>query len=124
MSCAVGYYAEEPPAGWGEDPQMAATSGWGQMPEMVGYGPMGQDPSLPYGEPDLSGYVRAVRSQPFNAGCPMPTNTVGGFEEAPEYGYGGYDGYTKPTEVSPRCDAFTERPGPAPGVPETFRPLW
>ena len=125
VSCAVGYYAEEPPGGLGEDPPdgLRPPAGdrcrrWSATDRWV------KTPPCSYGEPDLSGYVRAVRSQPFNAGCPMPTNTVGGFEEAPEYGYGGYDGYTKPTEVSPRCDSFTEQPGPTPGVPETFKPLW
>ena len=93
------------------------------MPEMVGYGPMGQGP-------DLAGYVRTPRSQPFNAGCPMPTNTVGGFQESPLEGYGGYDGfagydgYTKPVAVSPTCESFTAQPGPTPGVPDTFKPLW
>jgi hypothetical protein len=94
------------------------------MPEMVGYGPMGEDPSAAYGAADFSGYVRPAQTEPFNAGCPMPTNTMGGVDESPEFAYSGYEGYTKPADVSPRCESFTEQPGPTPGVPETFRPLW
>jgi hypothetical protein len=114
-------YAEDPTMGWGEapGPQAAAPGSWGQVPEMVGYGPMGEDPALAYySEPDLAGYVRDRRYQPFNAGCPMPTNTVGEYEETP------LEGYVKPRRVSPRCESFTEQPGPTPAVPETFKPLW
>jgi hypothetical protein len=112
-------YAEEPPLGWGEapSPQFAA-HGWGQVPEMVGYGPMGEPPLEAYGEPELSAYVRDVRRPRFNAGCPMPTNTVGEYEEAP------LEGYVRPSRVSPRCDTFSSQPGPSPAVPDTFKPLW
>jgi hypothetical protein len=124
----VGYFAQEQPmAGYAKDPSLAwgeasspqfAAHGWGQVPEMVGYGPMGEAPLEYYGEPELAAYVRDVRAPAFNAGCPMPTNTVGGYEESP------LEGYVKPTPVSPRCESFATQPGPTPAVPETFKPLW
>ena len=71
----VGYYAEEQPMG-----------GYAQAPEMVGYReyePLSESPESTgyYAEPDMSGYVRETAEQPFNPGCPMPTN-VAGFDEA------------------------------------------
>ena len=42
-----------------------------ESPESTGY----------YAEPEISGYVRETAEQPFNPGCPMPTN-VAGFDEA------------------------------------------
>jgi hypothetical protein len=138
----VGYYADEAPVGYyGEDPnafaeyEPVAGCGYGEMPEMVGYGedygeaePFAEEyPGVSdyaedisgyddYGEPGIEGYVREVPA-PFNAGCPMPTNT--GLAEAETFA-----GYTRPGEVSPACTGFTEQPGSPSNVPDTLRPLW
>lgn len=133
----MGAYGEEPYGEYGYDEydpmgEPEPMGGYGEMPEMVGYGehePLadgyagyGGYGSYGYGEPDFAGYVRDVPPT-FNAGCPLPTNIAG----MGEYDYGEtepYAGYSKPADVSPRCDTFTPQPGPTPSVPETFRPLW
>ena len=116
----LGYYADdvypsvedyEPTVGWYGQPVMP--------PDYLQYGaPPEEYPSMGYyGGPEYAGYVRDV-PPPFNAGCPLPTNVAGfGAEEQLE-------GYVRPAEVSPTCERFTPQPGPTPGVPETFRPLW
>jgi hypothetical protein len=48
----------------------------------------------------------------------MPTNVAGFGESVP------LEGYVKPGIVNPVCDQFIPQPGPTPGVPDTFRPLW
>ena len=94
---------------------------YGEMPEMPGYAeyePLQEYPGMAYyGDPYLAGYVRARRPT-YNAGCPMPTN-VGGFSEAQPL-----EGYVKPSSVNATCDQLSPQPGPGPGTPETFRPLW
>ncbi len=102
----VGYYAEDPYLS--EDPYGEADpyGHYGEAPEMYGWG-----------EPEMAGYTRDVPPA-FNAGCPLPTNVSGFGETAP------LEGYMQPSEVSPSCSGFTPQPGPAPSVPETFKPLW
>jgi hypothetical protein len=118
----AGYgYGEEPYAGWAEADPYGEAQEFAEVPEMVGYGepePLAEDPMSGWvGEPEFQGYVRDT-PPPFNAGCPMPTN-VSGFEEAVPL-----EGYIRPGDVSPTCEAFTPQPGPTPSVPETFKPLW
>jgi len=90
----VGYYADEYPMGY-----------YGDSPELVGWG-----------DPAFEGYVRDGKPT-FNPGCPMPTNVAG-------LGESEFDGYVRPATVNPTCENFTPQPGPTPGVPDTFRPLW
>ena len=111
----VGYYAEEQPMG-----------GYAQAPEMVGYEPLSESPESTgyYAEPDVSGYVRETAEQPFNPGCPMPTN-VAGFAEAEPYAEAErFAGYQRPRTVNPSCGQFTPQPGVTESSPETFKPLW
>ena len=111
----VGYYAEEQPLG-----------GYSQAPEMVGYEPLSESPESTgyYAEPDVSGYVRKTAEQPFNPGCPMPTN-VAGFAEAEPYAEAEpFAGYQRPRTVNPSCGQFTPQPGVTESSPETFKPLW
>ena len=123
----VGYFAEEFPVGYyGEDPY-SAVGYYGEVPEMVGYGESDFAEDYPavgyYGEPefgepdfaDYGGYVRAT-PEPFNAGCPLPSN-VSGFDD-------GFGAYMKPATVNPSCEQMTSQPGSAPSPPETFKPLW
>jgi len=116
----VGYYAEEP--GWGEAEYAAYAEdpygedpGWGEG-EMVGYSEY-EPLSGPYAEAPLEGYVRDRPSR-FNAGCAMPAN-VDGYEEAPAF-----EGYTKPSRVSPRVDKFSPPDTTESAVPDTFKPHW
>ena len=134
----VGYYADEyPPGVYGEDSPLdyyaddvypsvesyEPTVGWyGQplvTPDYPQYGAPPEEYPLMgyYGGPEYAGYVRDV-PPPFNAGCPLPTN-VAGFSAEEQL-----EGYVRPVDVSPTCERFTPQPGPTPGVPETFRPLW
>src|SRR5262249_28573025 len=110
----MGYYGQYEPMGY-----------YGQTPEMPGYAehePLAEDYPLSgyYGEPDMSGYVRETEPT-YNPGCPLPTN-VSGFGEPIQMD--GLEGYIKPTTVNPSCGQFTEQPGPTPGAPEGFKPLW
>jgi hypothetical protein len=90
----VGYYADENPIGY-----------YGDSPELVGWG-----------DPAFEGYVRDGKPT-YNPTCPMPTNVAG-------LGEADFDGYVHPGTVNPIVDTFTAQPGPTPGVPDTFRPLW
>ncbi|MGA7393493.1 MAG: hypothetical protein WCC08_23710 [Terrimicrobiaceae bacterium] len=73
---------------------------------------------------DVSGYVRETAEQPFNPGCPMPTN-VAGFAEAEPYAEAEpFAGYQRPGTVNPSCGQFTPQPGVTESWPETFKPLW
>jgi hypothetical protein len=120
----VGYYAEEQPVGE-----------YAQAPEMVGYHeyePLSENPESTgyYAEPEVAGYVRETAEQPFNPGCPMPTN-VAGFAESDPYAeaepYSEAEplaAYERPRTVNPSCGQFTPQPGTTESLPETFKPLW
>jgi len=91
------------------------------MPEMPGYAeyePLQEYPGVAYyGDPYLSGYVRARRPT-YNPSCPMPTNVAGYGEAEP------LEGYVKPSTVNAACDQLTPQPGEGPSASDHFKPLW
>jgi hypothetical protein len=96
---------------------------------MVGYReyePLAENPENTgfYAEPDISGYVRETAEEPFNPGCPMPTNVAGFAESEPYAEAEPFAAYERPRTVNPTCGQFTPQPGVTESLPETFKPLW
>ena len=89
-------------------PQAAAPGSWGQVPEMVGYGPMGEDPAIGYyGEPDLAGYVRAVRNAAVQRRMPDADQHCRRIRRG-----GRLEGYIKPRAREPEVRLVHRAAGP------------
>lgn len=118
-----GAYADDLPDGYGYGYGYGYGDGYGTEddPAVAGwYGEGEQDFAAEEGGAGYDGYSGFVREgpSPFNAGCPMPTNVAGPDTDD------SMGGYVPPPNVNANCGGFRTRPGGAPGVPDTFRPLW